>query len=183
MDGTVVALGAVGLVALAANVLSARGRGSASGARRAPAGQRSPVGPSCLPVVGAVTLVYDRRGRVLLLRRGPGAPWMPGRWGLPGGGIDPGETAAEAAVREAWEEVGITLSSVSLFKIFEAPDEGWAMACYTAGPDQWQGKPHLKATHGIMEHDRMAWVDPHDLGGYDMVEMVRAMVEESLRRP
>lgn len=141
------------------------------------------MGPSGLPVVGAVTLVYDRRGRVLLLRRGPGAPWMPGRWGLPGGGIDPGETAAEAAVREAWEEVGITLSSVSLLKIFEAPDEGWAMACYTAGPDQWQGRPHLKATHGIMEHDRMAWVDPHDLGGYDMVEMVRAMIEESVRRP
>ncbi len=29
-----------------------------------------------------------------------------GRWTLPGGGIEPRETAAEAAVREAWEECG-----------------------------------------------------------------------------
>lgn len=29
-----------------------------------------------------------------------------GRWTLPGGGIEQGETAAETAVREVWEEVG-----------------------------------------------------------------------------
>ena len=183
MDGTVVALGAMGLVALAAHALSVRGSGSTVGAQPPLAGQGALVGRSGLPVVGAVTLVYDRRGYVLLLRRGPGAPWMPGRWGLPGGSIDFGETAAEAAVREAWEEVGITLSSVSPLGIFEAPDEGWAMACYIAGPDQWQGRPHLKATHGIMEHDRMAWVDPRDLAGYDLVDLVRVMIQESLRRP
>jgi 8-oxo-dGTP pyrophosphatase MutT (NUDIX family) len=107
---------------------------------------------------------------------------MPGRWGLPGGGIDAGEAAADAAVREAWEEVALTLSSVSLLGIFEAPGEGWAMACYTAGPDQWMGKPRLQATHGIMEHDRMAWVDPRDLRGYDVIELVRKMIEESARR-
>lgn len=180
MDGVTIALGAAGLVALAAHALSSRG--SSSGVRVNSSGPATRVSAFGLPVVGAVTLVYDRRGRVLLLRRGPGAPWMPGRWGLPGGGIDAGETPAEAAVREAWEEVGLTLSSVSLLGIFEAPDEGWAMACYTAGPDQWMGRPRLKATHGIMEHDRMAWVDPRDLRGYDVIELVRKMIEESVRR-
>jgi 8-oxo-dGTP pyrophosphatase MutT (NUDIX family) len=180
MDGAVIALGAAGLVALAAHALSSRG--SSSGVRVDSARPGSRVSPSGLPVVGAVTLVYDRWGRVLLLRRGPGAPWMPGRWGLPGGAIDAGETAADAAVREAWEEVALTLSSVSLLGIFEAPAEGWAMACYTAAPDQWMGKPRLQATHGIMEHDRMAWVDPRDLRGYDVIELVRKMIEESARR-
>ena len=180
MDGAVIALGAAGLVALAAHALSSRG--SSSGVRVDSARPGSRVSPSGLPVVGAVTLVYDRRGRVLLLRRGPGAPWMPGRWGLPGGGIDAGETPAEAAVREAHLLPRLTLSSVSLLGIFEAPAEGWAMACYTAGPDQWMGKPRLQATHGIMEHDRMAWVDPRDLRGYDVIELVRKMIEESARQ-
>lgn len=173
MDGSIIVLGLTGLMAFAA--LSSRGSSattSLSGPRTSATG---------LPVVGAVTLVYDRLGRVLLLRRGPGAPWMPCRWGLPGGGIDPGETAADAAVREAWEEVGITLSSVSLLGVFDAPLEGWAMACFRAGPDQWHGRPHLKATHGIMEHDRMAWVDPYNLGGHDVLEMVREMITDSMR--
>ena len=72
MDGAVIALGAAGLVALAAHTLSSRG--SSSGVRVDSARPGSRVSLSGLPVVGAVTLVYDRRGRVLLLRRGPGAP-------------------------------------------------------------------------------------------------------------
>jgi len=42
-------------------------------------------------------------------------PWMPGRWCLPGGKMDPGETPRQAAVRELAEEAGISPGSVSLF--------------------------------------------------------------------
>ncbi len=53
--------------------------------------------------VGAV--VVDPDGRLLLVRRGrePGA----GLWSIPGGKVEPGESRAEAVVRELAEETGL----------------------------------------------------------------------------
>ncbi len=48
---------------------------------------------------------------VLLTRRGSSLNNHPGQWALPGGRVDPGETAVEAAMREAHEEVGLELST------------------------------------------------------------------------
>lgn len=39
---------------------------------------------------------------------------MPPRWLVPGGGIDPGETPAEAAVRELFEETGLAVTEEQL---------------------------------------------------------------------
>ncbi len=56
------------------------------------------------PFVAASVAVL-RDGRVLVAARGRGA--MAGRYSLPGGLVEPGETLAEAALRELREEVGI----------------------------------------------------------------------------
>ncbi|WP_081994756.1 NUDIX hydrolase [Deinococcus radiopugnans] len=45
-----------------------------------------------------------QKSRVLMV--GADGPENVGRWTLPGGGVEPGETPAEAAVREACEECG-----------------------------------------------------------------------------
>lgn len=52
---------------------------------------------------GAGARVTDDEGRVLLIRH----PRDPDQWVLPGGGHEPGETFAETAVREVWEEAGV----------------------------------------------------------------------------
>ncbi len=59
------------------------------------------------PVVCAGAVIRDRAGRLLLVRRGrePGA----GRWSLPGGRVEPGETPAAAAAREVAEETGLAV--------------------------------------------------------------------------
>ena len=60
------------------------------------------------PVVCAGAVIRDETGRLLLVQRGrePGA----GRWSLPGGRVEPGETPAAAAAREVAEETGLTVA-------------------------------------------------------------------------
>lgn len=51
---------------------------------------------------GANAVVEDDEGNVLLVRH----TYLPG-WHLPGGGVNPGEPAAEAIIRELKEEIGL----------------------------------------------------------------------------
>jgi len=55
-----------------------------------------------IPAVGVVCLRGDE---VLLIRRGK--PPRLGEWSLPGGRIEPGEAAVDAALRELREETGV----------------------------------------------------------------------------
>lgn len=55
--------------------------------------------------------MVDSSDRVLLLRGGDPKRPGPAVWHTPGGGIDPGESAAHAAVRELAEETGLNVPS------------------------------------------------------------------------
>ena len=57
------------------------------------------------PNAASVALING--DRVLLIQRARN-PWR-GMWSLPGGRLEPGETAEEAAGREVREEVGLTV--------------------------------------------------------------------------
>jgi 8-oxo-dGTP diphosphatase len=68
------------------------------------------------PRCGASAVIF--RGReVLLIERGKGA--LAGYWSLPGGHIEPGETARAAALREAREETGVDAELGNLVDIHE----------------------------------------------------------------
>jgi 8-oxo-dGTP pyrophosphatase MutT (NUDIX family) len=67
------------------------------------------------PVVrnAARVLLLDPEGRVLLVQGGdPGDPAAGTWWFTPGGGLEPGEDARTAAIREVLEETGHRLSEV-----------------------------------------------------------------------
>ena len=74
---------------------------------------------SVIPCVGAV--IKDDQGRLLLIKRGhaPGA----GLWSLPGGRIEPGETDAEALVREMREETGLAVQTGRLIGTVRRPGQ------------------------------------------------------------
>jgi 8-oxo-dGTP pyrophosphatase MutT (NUDIX family) len=64
----------------------------------------------------AAVLLPDDEGRAafLLTRRAPGLRAHGGQWALPGGRIDPGESATRAALRELAEEVGLVLEEAAV---------------------------------------------------------------------
>jgi ADP-ribose pyrophosphatase YjhB (NUDIX family) len=65
------------------------------------------------PKVGAEAAVFDADGQILLVRRSDD-----GRWCLPCGWVEPNETPAEAAVREAREETGLEVRPLQLVDVF-----------------------------------------------------------------
>jgi 8-oxo-dGTP pyrophosphatase MutT (NUDIX family) len=91
---------------------------------------------SCVRVV-----LRDRGGRVLLFRCSP-APWTAGHWELPGGGIEPPESYADAAVREIREETSLEIT----------PDQ--------VGPPRWR-RTATWATRGIrrLQHEVVVAVE------------------------
>ena len=54
-------------------------------------------------------VIVDNDNKILLLKRGKGAPWMPNKWSLVGGRIDKDETAQQAVEREILEETGLEI--------------------------------------------------------------------------
>ena len=73
---------------------------------------RSPSAPTA-----AVGVVCLKRRDVLLIRRG--RPPLKGAWSLPGGRIEWGERAAEAALRELGEETGVEAELLGLLDVVD----------------------------------------------------------------
>ncbi|GAA0625851.1 NUDIX hydrolase [Brevundimonas kwangchunensis] len=70
--------------------------------------------PAPVPAVGVVCLHGDE---VLLIRRG--TPPRQGEWSLPGGRIEPGEAATDAAIRELREETGVEAHLTGLLDVVD----------------------------------------------------------------
>ena len=78
---------------------------------------RERVGHDLILVPSAAVLVWDQRGRLLLVRATDS-----GLWQTIGGAVDPGESPQEAAVREAWEEARIEVELVSIRGAIGGPE-------------------------------------------------------------
>lgn len=82
--------------------------------------------------VAAVGVVCLRGADVLLIRRG--APPLEGHWSLPGGRIEFGERAEDAALRELREETGCAAELTGLIDVVDGifPDRHYVLIDYAA---------------------------------------------------
>lgn len=79
---------------------------------------RDIVGHELVVMVGASAIVVDDNGRILLQQRSDNH-----QWGIPGGGIEPGEEPATAAIRETYEETGLHVDVTRLVGIYGGLDQ------------------------------------------------------------
>jgi len=83
-------------------------------------GLRKKVGHDLIIIPSVTVLVFDEQERVLLVRHREG-----GKWVAPGGGIEPYEPPADAAVREMWEETGLLVEPVRILGVYGGPEFHW----------------------------------------------------------
>ncbi len=77
-----------------------------------------------LIMTSAGTIIINKEGKVLLQQRTDNL-----KWGFPGGSLELGESFEEAAIREAKEEVGLTLKTLKLFNVYSGK------RCYNKYPN------------------------------------------------
>ena len=69
--------------------------------------------------VGCSAVIFDKdRKKILLTRREDNSQWC-----LPGGGMEPGESASETCIREVEEETGLQVRIKRLIGVYTTPDE------------------------------------------------------------
>ncbi|MFI6409967.1 NUDIX domain-containing protein [Streptomyces sp. NPDC050548] len=110
----------------------------------------------------AAVIVHDKAtNRVVLLQRSQNAKFAQGMWDLPVGKSEPGEPITETAVRELYEETGLTVKPQSL-KVahiihgawgVEAPN-GFLTVVFTA--HEWTGEPENREPR---KHAQVRWID------------------------
>ncbi|MFK0255546.1 NUDIX domain-containing protein [Streptomyces sp. NPDC090445] len=134
----------------------------------------APKANSLVPAASAV--VVDDEGRVLLQRRTDN-----GMWALPGGQMELGESLAECAVRETWEETGIRVEVTGIVGTYSNPGHVFV---YDDGEVRQEFSICLLArpTGGTLrisdESLEVAWFAPEEVDGLPMVASIRKRLDD-----
>jgi ADP-ribose pyrophosphatase YjhB (NUDIX family) len=127
--------------------------------------------------VGAV-LIHE--GRVLLIRRGKEP--LRGRWVVPGGTVELGETLEEALAREVLEETGLVVTPREVVAVFDRiqrdagrVDYHYVIVDYLC--DYVSGEARAGS-----DAEAVALVAPADLPAYDLPEKALEVVQDGFLR-
>lgn len=132
-------------------------------------GERPPALPPAvdsMTLLVAAVIVHDRAtDRVLLLQRGEHAKFAQGRWDLPVGKSDPGEPVTTTAVRELYEETGLTVDPADL-TLAHIVHAAWGVESPAGfltvvfGTHTWTGEAENREPH---KHSQVRWTPITDI--------------------
>jgi 8-oxo-dGTP diphosphatase len=95
--------------------------------------------------VGVGACIFDEQGRILLSLRGPASRNEAGKWEIPGGAVEFGETFEEAIIREVKEELDVKIVVKKLIQIVShiLPDEKqhWVSPTYVCEITEGEPRP------------------------------------------
>ncbi|WP_224402154.1 NUDIX hydrolase [Pseudonocardia sp. ICBG1034] len=137
-----------------------------------------PTAPAANSLVVAVVVVVLDGNRVLMIQRSDN-----GRWALPGGGQELGESVRDAAVRETREETGLDVEVTGVVGIYSDPRH---VIAYDDGEVRQEFALCLtgRATGGELrtscESIKVEWVPAERLSELDASEATRRRVEHAL---
>ena len=119
-------------------------------------------------------LLTDQDGKILILKRSTDSKTNPGKWELPGGKVDQGESFDHALIREVYEETNL---KISLEHIVGASEQNLHI---------------IRAVHIIMsgklvegelnlssEHEGYAWVLIETLPDYELADWLQDYVNQT----
>jgi 8-oxo-dGTP diphosphatase len=131
--------------------------------------------------IAAYGVCRDANGRILLARASP-AITLQGRWFLPGGGVDHGESPTASLTREMEEESGLTVTVGPLLDVLSdvrtIPD-GTSLhtvrIIYSVA--SWSGtlRPEVDGTT-----DAVAWFTPEEVRQLPLAHYVQVVVDRLL---
>jgi 8-oxo-dGTP diphosphatase len=120
-------------------------------------------------------LLSDADGKILILKRSTDSKTNPGKWELPGGKVDQGESFDKALIREVYEETNL---KITLDRV--------------VGVSQ-QNLPLIRAVHIIMsgkivdgelnlsdEHEGYAWEFLENFSDYELADWLEDFIQSSI---
>ncbi|WP_327285225.1 (deoxy)nucleoside triphosphate pyrophosphohydrolase [Streptomyces sp. NBC_01205] len=113
-------------------------------------------------------------GRLLAARRSA-PPEVAGRWELPGGKTEPGESVPEALVRELREELGVEAEPLERIPGEWPVRPGLVLQVWTARLLSGEPVP-------LEDHDELRWLGPEELDSVDWLDQDRPAVVEAGHR-
>jgi 8-oxo-dGTP pyrophosphatase MutT (NUDIX family) len=110
----------------------------------------------------AIAAMIERDGKFLVGRRSKNKRNAPGYWCTICGGIEPGETQAQAVVREVAEETGLSVIAVEKFDECDTRDGSARIHFWRTAP---RGGPNDAAEPRLLgdEHDAFVWVSVEEM--------------------
>jgi mutator protein MutT len=131
------------------------------------------------PLVGVAAVVV-REGSVLLVRRGKEP--LRGRWSLPGGAVERGETLHEALVRELREETGLIVRPLELLTVVDRIERADGRVSYHYVIVDYLCEPVSGRLAAASDADDAVFALPEELQAYDLTPAALEVVRDGLRR-